>query len=140
MTQAGTGGAILYPQALPQPDASSVEALFAANHWTGAWTGGIYDFDHYHRTTHEVLGCISGTALVQFGGPDGAAVEFQRGDAVVIPAGIAHRCLKASADFAVVGAYPGGAVPDLNRGPGAILNLPCPKADPVLGPGRGFSA
>ncbi|AXC49951.1 cupin domain-containing protein [Paracoccus suum] len=114
--------------------------LFAGNGWTNAWTDGVYDFDHYHRTTHEVLGCIRGTAVLRLGGPDGSDATLRAGDVVLIPAGVAHRRAQASGDFAAVGAYPGGAEPDLQRGPGEALDLPRPKADPVLGPGRGFSA
>lgn len=133
------GGAILRPAALPGGDAAGFEALFAQNGWTGSWRNGVYDFHHYHTGTHEVLGCYAGEAVVRFGGPDGADVRLTRGDAVIIPAGVAHCRQSASADFAVVGAYPGGASPDMKRGPGEAALLGPPAADPVLGQGKGFS-
>src|SRR3990170_706334 len=52
---------VLYRQALALDGLSSeperaFEALFRSNGWRGAWVDGIYDFDHYHSTAHEVLG------------------------------------------------------------------------------------
>ena len=116
------------------------EETFAANGWTGAWRDGVYGWQHYHATTHEVLGCYAGSARLQLGGPDGAVHEIAAGDVVVIPAGVAHCNLGASEDFAVVGAYPDGVVPDMQEGDGdPSIALPRPGADPVLGPGRGFA-
>ena len=65
------------------------------------------------------------------------------GDVIVIPAGVAHKNLGASADFRVVGAYPRGQHPDLCTGkPGErpqadrrIARVPLPEQDPVYGPG-----
>ena len=117
------------------------ENRFAANGWTGAWRNGVYGYHHYHATTHEVLGCHAGTARVQLGGPDGAVHEIAAGDVVVIPAGVAHRRVEASDDFAVVGAYPDGVTPDLQEGGGdPSIALDRPDRDPVLGEGKGFAA
>ena len=63
------------------------------------------------------------------------------GDVIVIPAGVAHQKVDASADFAVVGAYPDGREWDLLRGrPGerpkadrTIATLPIPDYDPIYG-------
>ena len=122
--------------------ASTIERCFAGNDWTQAWRDGVYDFDHYHATAHEVLGCYRGRASIRFGGEGGIEVELRAGDAVVIPAGVAHRCLSCSADFAVVGAYASGRTYDMRRGDPAersdaqrrIGEVPPPTADPVLGP------
>ncbi|MGB7302262.1 MAG: cupin domain-containing protein [Burkholderiaceae bacterium] len=83
------------------------ERLFRVNGWPPAWRGGIFDYDHYHSTAHEVLGCFSGSALLQFGGGAQVKVAINAGDAVIIPAGVAHRCLCAD-QFVCVGAYPAG--------------------------------
>lgn len=133
-------GPVIHRGALADPSAAAFERLFLRHGWSNSWRDGVYDWHHYHTTTHEVLGCYEGWAAVRFGGPQGEDHRLRAGDAVVIPAGLAHCRIEASGDFAVVGAYPGGAEPDLKRGDGEALDLPRPDADPVLGAGRGFAA
>ena len=66
---------------------------------------------------------------------------MQAGDAVVIPAGVAHRNMGQSADLLVVGAYPGGADWDVCRGEPAefatvqraIAAVKLPEHDPIPG-------
>ncbi|MFK7964079.1 MAG: cupin domain-containing protein [Burkholderiaceae bacterium] len=95
-------------QLLPADSGAEVfEDLFRRNGWMPAWRAGIFDFDHYHSSAHEVLGCFRGSACLQFGGAQNYRVSVQAGDAVVIPAGVAHRCLKDN-QFLCVGAYPLG--------------------------------
>lgn len=132
--------AVLHSQQFRPFDAQGYEALFASNGWTNAWRNGVFDYHHYHTNTHEVLGCYAGEAVIRFGGPQGEDVTLRAGDVVVIPAGLAHCRIRASEDFAVVGAYPDGAEPDLKRGPGEAIALPRPSHDPALGEGRGFAA
>jgi len=65
------------------------------------------------------------------------------GDAAVIPAGVAHRCVEVSPDFRVVGAYPRGQRWDMCYGkPGErpeadrrVAALGDPEQDPVQGAG-----
>lgn len=121
-------------------DPDAIEARFAANGWPPAWRFGVFDFHHYHSTAHEVLGVFAGSARLLVGGPEGIEVAAAAGDAIVIPAGVAHKCL-ASRGFRVVGAYPQGQDFDMNRGepderPAAdrhIAAVPLPRADPVFG-------
>lgn len=87
--------------------AEAFEALFRRNEWMPAWRAGIFDFDHYHSTAHEVLGCFSGSASLQFGGGANCRIHVKAGDAIIIPAGVAHRCISAD-NFVCVGAYPKG--------------------------------
>ncbi len=57
------------------------------------------------------------------------------------PAGVGHKCLKASEDFLCVGAYPQGKDYDINYGKHAeleksikqIAEVPKPNKDPVFG-------
>jgi uncharacterized protein YjlB len=120
--------------------ASVMEQRFAENDWTGSWRAGVYPFPHYHSTSHEVLGVFSGSATLRLGGAQGTTVEVRLGDVIVIPAGVGHQNLGSSADFSVVGAYPGGRQWDLLRGlPGErpqadrnIAAVPLPDNDPVL--------
>lgn len=121
--------------------ASIFEQRFAENDWTNSWRDGVYTFPHYHSTSHEVLGVYSGAATLQLGGEHGKKIEVRAGDVIVIPAGVAHQNISASADFGVVGAYPGGRRWDLLRGnPGErpkadhnIAALPMPDNDPTYG-------
>ena len=83
--------------------AKAFKATFAKNGWTNAWLDSIHSYHHYHPNTHEVLGIVSGSAQVRFGGEDGETVAVTMGDVVVTPAGVAHALLNASDDFAVVG-------------------------------------
>jgi uncharacterized protein YjlB len=135
---------LLYREAFA-PDrkdlASVMEQRFAENDWTGSWRAGVYPFLHYHSTSHEVLGVFSGSATLRLGGAQGTTVEVRLGDVIVIPAGVGHQNLGSSADFSVVGAYPGGRQWDLLRGlrgerPQADRNIaavPLPDNDPVYG-------
>jgi uncharacterized protein YjlB len=126
---------------LGRDPATEIEARFERNGWVAAWRNGIYPYHHYHTTTHEALGVFRGRAKVQFGGPSGPVVAVKAGDAVLLPAGTAHKLTKASRDFAVTAAYPPGQEPDLCRGepgerPGAdqrVIAVPRPGADPVVG-------
>ena len=121
--------------------ASIIEQCLAENDWTNSWRNGVYPFAHYHSTTHEVLGVFRGSATLRVGGEHSSDVKAYAGDVIVIPAGVVHRKLEASADFAVVGAYPGGREWDLLRGlpderPEAdqkIAALPIPDNDPIYG-------
>jgi uncharacterized protein YjlB len=133
-------GVVRVPDHDPDP-ARGFESLFAENDWAGGWRNGIYPFPHFHTTAHEVLGIYGGSARVQLGGEEGVVVTVARGDVVVIPAGVAHQCLYATGDLAVVGAYAGGRTADLARPDplrmsgyqAAIREVPLPKHDPVYG-------
>ncbi|TZF86384.1 hypothetical protein FW774_04885 (plasmid) [Pedobacter sp. BS3] len=125
----------------PEENDETVKAIFNSNGWTNAWSGDIYTYHHYHSTTHEALGIVCGQADVQFGGDEGTCIELFRGDVVIIPAGVAHKCLKATKDFSCVGAYPPGGNYDILYGkdgerPAAderIKQVPLPESDPVYG-------
>jgi uncharacterized protein YjlB len=137
---------VLYRGAVRLDDASDpaavYEALFQANGWGDAWRDSIYDFVHYHPGIHEVLGVARGHALVQFGGPSGRELETQPGDIAILPAGTGHRCLRASDDLLVVGAYPPtgeyeeyrATKEEHDRALAKIINVALPQSNPVYGP------
>ncbi|HKU36722.1 MAG TPA: hypothetical protein VJR89_01210 [Polyangiales bacterium] len=111
--------------------------------WSGGWRDGVYDYHHFHSTAHEVLGCYSGRSTLQLGGPNGPHVTFACGDALVLPAGTAHKLIAASEDFRVVGAYERGRSYDMQLGDASqsaaaarrIREVPLADFDPVYGDG-----
>lgn len=130
-----------YKAAFNNPGAKNVKEHLQKNNWTNAWTDGIYDYHHYHSTTHEVLVIISGKSMVHFGGSEGILLKLEAGDVIVIPAGVAHKRVEASEDFLVVGAYPDGEEYDMKYGllneiqeaEENIQNASVPFTDPVYG-------
>jgi uncharacterized protein YjlB len=132
---------LVYRQAVPA-DAASIERIFTQHRWPAAWRSGVHPFHHFHSDAHEVLGVASGSAKVQFGGPEGEVLEVSAGDVVVVPAGVGHCNREHSPDLLIVGAYPdNSASHDLRRGKPAehdeavrnIAAVPLPPADPVSG-------
>lgn len=130
---------LVYRGALEPCDAEAVQQRFRDHQWSDTWVNGVFDWHHYHSTAHEVLGCIGGSAKVQFGGESGEAFTIEAGDVVVIPAGVGHCNLGATDDFRVVGGYPEGQSADMNRESADeairrnIREVPSPKQDPVIG-------
>lgn len=132
---------IAYLGVVKDASAEAFEHIFNANGWPPQWRGSIYTYHHYHSIAHEVLGVSAGSAEVAFGGPEGEVMSLEAGDAVTIPAGVAHKLVSASEDFAVVGAYPPGADWDVLKGePGErpdadhrIAKVRMPDTDPLEG-------
>ena len=93
--------------------ASNIEShLSAVKVVTPQWRYTMYSQSHFHSTAHEVLCVVSGKARLCFGGEDNPGrVEavLEKGDVMVVPAGVAHRLLKdIDGDFNMVGSYPTG--------------------------------
>jgi uncharacterized protein YjlB len=141
--------ALLYKGALDVPmffSATHVQHIFENNGWSNCWDAGIFQYHHYHSITHEVLGIYKGHALVQLGGENGPKIKIEKGDVLVIPAGVAHKNLHDENDVGVVGAYPDGRDYDMNYGKTGerpdtdenIRALPVPASDPVLGKSDGL--
>ena len=135
---------IIYREAVPGRGVAAAkrfEKMFEKNGWPSDWRDGIYDYHHFHSTAHEALGVFAGSATLMLGGPHGKSIEVKAGDALVLPVGIGHRSVKATADFLVVGAYPEGQDWDICRkAPSAPMRarmdrLPLPEQDPIQGKG-----
>ena len=133
---------LVYRAAIEQgSSAEAFKTLLSRNGWPAQWVGSIFQYHHYHSTAHEALGVASGSAQIALGGPRSVTVSVSEGDAVVIPAGVAHKLESASTDFAVVGAYPPGQDWDILTGEHGeretalanISNVPAPRTDPVQG-------
>ncbi|WP_051318103.1 cupin domain-containing protein [Cohnella thermotolerans] len=122
-------------------DAERIESAFHRHNWRNSWTGGVYDYHHYHTNTHEALGVVRGSATLRLGGESGQDVEIRAGDVLVLPAGTGHRRLRASGDFLAVGAYPDGMNWNLKTAEDGgrdqalsdIQRVPLPETDPVYG-------
>lgn len=121
--------------------AAVFEVLFEANGWTPEWRDSIYEYNHFHTRTHEVLGIAKGRARVRFGGAKGKTLEVRAGDVVINPAGVGHRRLFSTKDLLVVGAYPQSGrydepqpdEVDHNKAVARIAKVKIPAADPVYG-------
>jgi len=136
---------LIYRNVLEEGASSAeLEDRFAVNGWTGIWTNGVFDYQHYHSGAHEVLGGVGkGTATLLIGGPDGQSLDVIKGDCLVLPAGTGHKNLGSSLDFEVVGAYPQGQHADIRTGAATSemqarisslpVPVPVPETDPVLG-------
>jgi len=118
-----------------------IQKIFSRNNWSNSWTNGIYDFHHYHSITHECLAISMGSATVILGGPSGRKIELSKGDVIILPAGVGHKCLEHSEDFQCVGAYPEGKDYDIKLGTpeelkealSNIQKLPKVSQDPIYG-------
>jgi uncharacterized protein YjlB len=108
----------------------------------------VFDFHHFHSTSHEALAVVSGHATIELGGPTGEAFEVAAGDVLVLPAGTGHRRATPRDGFSVVGAYPPGqedydllredlSDAELEAARGRIGRLGPPPQDPVGGEGVG---
>lgn len=136
---------LIYRKALDLPrqrnkSADISQQIFLRNGWSNSWRNGIYDFHHYHSTTHESMVVCMGWAQVMLGGPNGKKIKLEQGDVIILLAGVGHKCT-ASKDFVCVGAYPQGKDYDMNFGLSSELRrsishigkLSIPAKDPVFG-------
>lgn len=135
---------LLYKRALKLPllfASDHIKKLFKSNNWNNAWKAGVYTYHHYHSVTHEVLGVYKGKATLQLGGDNGVQVMVEKGDVLLIPAGVAHKNLDNENAIKCVGAYPDGKDYDLLYGkpeerPQADKNIYAvglPSQDPLYG-------
>jgi uncharacterized protein YjlB len=137
---------LIYKGILELPDKDgekAVKQIFEGNKWGNVWTDSIFDYHHFHSIAHEVLGICAGSCNVMLGGPGSRRFSLEKGDVIIIPAGVAHKNLGSSDDFKCVGAYPGGADYDIKKGSPEekaqaqenIKKVSLPEKDPVYGKG-----
>jgi uncharacterized protein YjlB len=135
---------VLYRQALHLPmffASQSVKDLLLENGWGNNWRGGIFTYHHYHSNTHEVLAVIKGKTRLVLGGDGGEIVKIEKGDVIIIPAGVAHRNIGEETAVTCIAGYPGGTNYDMQLGrPGErpaadkrIEDLAFPSSGPVQG-------
>ncbi|NDV00518.1 cupin domain-containing protein [Pseudoroseicyclus tamaricis] len=136
---------LIHRGAIPGGGAGAVREVFRRNGWTNNWDyPGIYDYAHYHSTTHEALGVAAGWIELELSVSGGIRVRLEVGDVVVMPAGVSHAMVGGSDDVLFVGGYPEGRDWDNMRGDRLddlaareaakrIMMLPIPARDPVTG-------
>ena len=120
---------------------TAMERCFRQNQWTNNWRDVVLNQDHYHSTTHEVLGISKGTVALKLGGAQGVQKQFNAGDVIVIPAGVAHSAINNTADYLVVGGYPFNLTWDMiycepakyKEAVTRIMSLNLPITDPIYG-------
>lgn len=122
----------------------ALRPIAAAHSWHLDWVeeDAVYSYLHYHSTAHELLLVLEGRAILRIGGTQGLDFELVAGDAIAIPAGVAHQRVRVGTTFIVAGFYPIGQTWDLLRGlpeeyaaaKRNIGNLALPIADPLYGP------
>ncbi len=118
-----------------------IEETFKGNGWQKLWRNRVYDEHHYHDNTHETLGIYQGRCIVQIGGESGELYTLEKGDVVIIPAGVSHKSPESTVDFKCVGAYPFDTIIDLKHGrkneremeDERIKQARFPETDPVYG-------
>ncbi|HEV7416154.1 MAG TPA: hypothetical protein VGN98_08345 [Tianweitania sediminis] len=134
---------VFWKKRLPESarDGAAACRLFEANGWTGTWVYTVYPFWHFHTQGHEVLACVSGQAVLGFGGDSGIITKVEIGDVCIVPAGVGHKRINASTDFRVAGGYPPGQHGDITN-PGdmaadaiekALAQVALPDTDPITG-------
>ncbi len=134
---------ILYEKVIDLEDCSDwLENRFKENNWLNNWRDIILPYDHFHSTTHEVLGLGWGSVSLKIGGSNGKIFHLNAGDVVIIPAGVGHYSISEHTDYQFVGGYPNGLDWDLKTGVeqgersqilNAILAMETPEKDPVWG-------
>ncbi|MCW3077695.1 MAG: cupin protein [Bacteroidetes bacterium] len=141
---------IIYKRVLDLPylfASNAVRKLFKSNNWKNSWKSGVFEYHHYHSITHEVMGVAGGSTTILFGGDSGIKIVIEKGDVIIIPAGVAHKNLGKQNQVTCIGAYPEGKEYDMNYGkPGErpatdnkVKQAPRPLTDPVFGVNAGIA-
>ena len=135
---------LIYRQILDRQTADKdklFKSHFEKNGWRGNWTGFVFDYHHFHTTSHEALAVARGHITVLLGGEGGKEFKLETGDLIVLPAGTGHKMTSSSENLIIVGAYPEGQEDydicrSLFKCPDAeekIMNLALPVSDPFYG-------
>lgn len=135
---------MIYHGAFPDASAGTIEShLRKIGVVEPAWRYTMYSQSHFHSTSHEVLCVFHGSAKLCFGGEENEGriePKVQKGDVIVVPAGVAHRLLVDDGGFQMVGSYPKGYDWDMCYGRAGeekkiegISKIPWFEKDPIYG-------
>ena len=97
--------------------------------------------NHYHSTTHEVIGIKSGEVTLILGDSVGKSIAMKAGDLIIIPASVGHYSSINQLAYEAVGGYPNGTEWDMifnekdkhEFAMETIRKIPIPQTDPLLG-------
>ncbi|KIW16478.1 hypothetical protein PV08_06532 [Exophiala spinifera] len=135
---------MIYHAVFPSASAPQIKAhLRAVGVVSPQWEYSMFAETHFHSTTHEVLSIASGSAKCCFGGEKNEGrlePVLEKGDVVIVPAGVGHRLLEDYGGFQMVGSYPTGKSWDMCYGREgeegkvrAIKDLGWFEKDPIYG-------
>jgi len=145
---------LIYRSALPLNPTPELTCLtIEPNDWLKGGVFKHYGAHHFHSVTHECYAVFKGHSRLLLGrGPldpeseDDLLVDLKEGDAIVLPAGVAHCSLESSDDYEYVGLYPKGSPhwdnnfckageDETNQKAANARAVPIPDSDPVFGAG-----
>jgi len=105
---------LIYRQSLPvNPTAETVREKIETNEWIQGGVFKHFGAHHFHSVTHECYAVFKGSSKLLLGrGPldiskeDDVEITLTAGDAIVLPAGVAHCSIYSEVDYEYVGLYP----------------------------------
>ncbi len=136
---------LIHRGAIPGGGVDAVKARFRSNGWGNNWEyPGVYEYPHFHSTSHECLGCASGWMEFNLSVEGWTRVRIEAGDVIVMPAGVSHEMVGRSDDIMMCGGYAGGRdwdniqeaflTPEMFQAAAKrIMTLPIPDKDPATG-------
>jgi uncharacterized protein YjlB len=136
---------LVHRGAVPGGGEAAMRARLRSNGWLNNWRyPGVYEYPHFHSTTHECLSVATGWMEVEVFGRAGKRIRVEAGDIIVMPAGVSHCMVGHSDDVLLVGGYPDGRdwdnmqedhVTEQERRDAVkrIMMLPIPSRDPATG-------
>ncbi|KAF4634757.1 hypothetical protein G7Y89_g3345 [Cudoniella acicularis] len=138
---------------LSNPDPASTCAAIEPNDWLKGGVFKHYGAHHFHSVTHECYAVFKGHSRLLLGrGPldpeddHDLLLDLKEGDAIVLPAGVAHCNLESSDDYEYVGLYPKGSPhwdnnfckadgEETREKEANARAVPIPQSDPIFGVG-----
>ncbi|MBZ4190471.1 cupin domain-containing protein [Niabella beijingensis] len=122
---------------------SWLQKKFTANKWFPLPAFKIFDDTHYYSNTHIALGVCAGEAQLQLGGTLGITTTVEKGDVVILPAGVALRLIGSGSSFSMVAASSVKVPLEMHReqngqAAGSALHNIIPDTDPILGRKEGL--
>lgn len=89
-----------------------LKTLFEPKNWKNVWKTEIFAYRHYQHVAHEVMGVYKDKALLMLGDKEQISVVLEKGDVLVIPAGVEIKNLNPENSVKCSGTYDG----DVNYG------------------------